>query len=157
MILRNIENKVFFKKRAKSPKETEKIASQFYNKLNWGDVVAFYGDLGSGKTYFIKTLCKKLKTVEEAKSPSFTIINEYQTVNNSYIYHFDFYRIGNEAELLNLGLDDFFYNEYICLIEWADKIEKYLPENRWEIHLNFIKNAPEEREITIYNLNRNRP
>ena len=120
-------------------------------------MVAFYGDLGSGKTYFIKTLCKKLKTIEEAKSPSFTIINEYQTTNKLLIYHFDFYRLENEAELLNLGLDDFFFNDYICFIEWANKIEKYLPDNRWEIHLKFIKNAPEQRDITIYKMNRDKP
>ena len=67
MVVKNSEEKAFLQKRVKSPKETEKIASEFYKKLNWGDLVAFYGDLGSGKTYFIKTLCKKLKTIEEAK------------------------------------------------------------------------------------------
>ena len=68
-------------------------------------------------------MCKALGIEHEATSPSFTIINEYEARGAIWIYHFDFYRIENEAELLNLGLDEFFYNDYICLIEWADKIE----------------------------------
>ena len=70
MVVKNSEGKAFLQKRVKSPKETEKIASEFYKKLNWGDLVAFYGDLGSGKTYFIKTLCKKLKSIQNLELPS---------------------------------------------------------------------------------------
>ena len=129
--------------------KTQKIAEQFARELHPGDVVAFYGDLGTGKTFFIKALCRALGVEQEATSPSFTIINEYHTKEGLYIYHFDFYRIENEAELVNLGLDEFFYNDYLCFIEWADRIEKELPENCWNVHLEFLKNKPEGRKIVI--------
>lgn len=132
-----------------SPEQTAKFAREFSQNLAPGDLVAFYGQLGSGKTFFIKELCKALGVEHEATSPSFTIINEYKASGTKWIYHFDFYRIANEAELLNLGLDEFFYNDYICLIEWADKVERFLPTQRWEIRLNFISNQPDTREISI--------
>ena len=132
-----------------SPQQTAKLAIEFARYLAPGDLVAFYGQLGSGKTFFIKKLCQALGIEHEATSPSFTIINEYEASGPLWIYHFDFYRIESEAELLNLGLDEFFYNDYICLIEWADKVENYLPPQRWEIRLNFIPNQSDYREIMI--------
>lgn len=138
-----------WQKIVQSPQQTAKLASEFSQNLAAGDLVAFYGQLGSGKTFFIKALCKAFGIQDEATSPSFTIINEYEASGQFWIYHFDFYRIENEAELLNLGLDEFFYNDYICLIEWADKIEEFLPPQRWEIRLNFIPNQPDSREVII--------
>lgn len=138
-----------WQKIVQAPHQTAKLASEFSMNLAAGDLVAFYGQLGSGKTFFIKALCKALGMEQEATSPSFTIINEYETSGNIMIYHFDFYRIENEGELLNLGLDEFFYNDYICLIEWADKIEQFLPPRRWEIRLNFVPDQPDSREIFI--------
>ncbi len=139
-----------FTKLATTPAETERIARDFAAGLQPGDVVAFFGDLGSGKTFFIKSLCRALGTVQEATSPSFTIINEYFTPDDLFVYHFDFYRLEDEQELRNLGLDEFFYNDYICLIEWADKILLHLPENRWEVWLQFVPHQPESRNISIF-------
>lgn len=138
-----------FTKAATTPAETGRIARDFAAGLQPGDVVAFYGDLGSGKTFFIKSLCRALGTVQEATSPSFTIINEYFTPEELFIYHFDFYRLESEQELRNLGLEEFFYNDYICFIEWADKIQVHLPENRWEVRLAFVPHLPESRNISI--------
>jgi tRNA threonylcarbamoyladenosine biosynthesis protein TsaE len=135
-----------------SPDQTKQIAGQFARELKPNDIVAFYGDLGSGKTHFIKALCKSLKTKQEATSPSFTIINEYYTYDGLYIFHFDFYRLEEKGELQNLGLDDFFFDKGICLIEWADKIVEFLPLRRWEVYLSFIKNTPDGREIKIIKL-----
>jgi tRNA threonylcarbamoyladenosine biosynthesis protein TsaE len=132
-----------------SPRQTAEIASEFSSNLAPGDLVAFYGQLGSGKTFFVKALCEAFGIEQEATSPSFTIINEYATPGLTTVYHFDFYRIEKEAELLNLGLDEFFYGDYICLIEWADKIEKFLPSRRWDIRLNLIPDQPDSREIII--------
>lgn len=132
-----------------SESDTIKIAQDFGTHLVPGDLIAFYGDLGTGKTFFIKSLCQQLGVINVVTSPSFTIVNEYHSKEDFFIYHFDFYRIENDAELLNLGLDDFFYNQNICLIEWADKIKKHLPENRWEVWLNFLLNKPQYREIKI--------
>lgn len=142
--------KFILEQKTSNEEETYKIAQNFGEKLKPGDLVAFFGELGSGKTFFIKSLCKKLGALSEATSPTFTLINEYSTKENFYIYHFDFYRIESEWELLNLGLDDFFYNQHICLIEWANKIQKYLPENRWEIWLDFQPNKPKIRQIRIF-------
>jgi tRNA threonylcarbamoyladenosine biosynthesis protein TsaE len=132
-----------------SENNTTRIAQDLGRRLVAGDLIAFYGDLGTGKTFFIKSLCQQLGVSNEVTSPTFTIINEYHSKKDFLIYHFDFYRIENDSELLNLGLDDFFYNQYICLIEWADKIEKHLPESRWEVWLNFLPNKPQWREIKI--------
>jgi len=132
-----------------SPLQTAALATEFSRNLAQGDLVAFYGQLGSGKTFFIKALCKALGIRQEATSPSFTIINEYEAAGSILIYHFDFYRIEDKAELLNLGLEEFFYNDYICLIEWADKIKEFLPPRHWEIRLNFILNQPDSRKIVI--------
>ena len=132
-----------------SPQQSEKIARQLAEKLNPGDVVALYGELGTGKTFLVKAICRFFKMSQEATSPSFTIINEYFNDKNLYIYHFDFYRLKNEAEIQNLGLDEFFYNDYICLIEWPDKVRNFLPESRWEVYLNFVDGEPEARNIRI--------
>ncbi len=139
----------FFDSEVRSPEETTGVAEKFSRVLQPGDVVAFFGELGSGKTFFIKALCRSLGCRQEAKSPSFTIINEYHTTADWMIYHFDFYRLENEMELQNLGLDEFFYNDYLCLVEWADKIEPYLPSRRWEVFLKFVPHQPERRIITI--------
>ncbi len=132
-----------------SPQQSEKIARQLAEKLNPGDVVALRGELGTGKTFLVKAICRFFKMSQEATSPSFTIINEYFNQRGLYIYHFDFYRLENEAELQNLGLDEFFYADYICMIEWPDKIQNFLPESRWEVYLNFIDDEPQAREIRI--------
>ena len=132
-----------------SPEETSNLAKTFAEQLNPGNVVAFYGNLGAGKTFMIKHICKALKTIEEPTSPSFTLINEYHTLQQISIYHFDFYRLDHEAELTNLGIDDFLYNDNICLIEWAEKIEKFLPSNRYDIFIKFIEKNPESRKIEI--------
>ncbi len=145
----NTQEKFIIRELVESPQQTEEIAVRFAEKLNIGDVVAFYGDLGSGKTFFIKALCKTLNTLQEATSPTFTIINEYNTADGLTVFHFDFYRLESEAELLNIGLDEFFYGDYICFIEWADKIHDHLPERPWEVHLEMENKQPESRFITI--------
>jgi tRNA threonylcarbamoyladenosine biosynthesis protein TsaE len=132
-----------------SPQQSEKIARQLAEKLNPGDVVALYGELGTGKTFLVKAICRFFKMSQEATSPSFTIINEYFNQRGLYIYHFDFYRLENEAELQNLGLDEFFYADYICMIEWPEKIQNYMPESRWEVYLDFVDDEPEARKIRI--------
>ena len=144
------QGKLLQTRRVNSPDETAAFAGEFAHSLKTGDVLAFYGDLGSGKTFFVKSLCRSLGTAEEPTSPTFTIINEYHAPGNILVYHFDFYRLEHEAELTNLGLEDYFYNEHLCLIEWADKIRPYLPEQRYDIFLDFLEGKPEAREIKVY-------
>jgi tRNA threonylcarbamoyladenosine biosynthesis protein TsaE len=134
-----------------SQKETADFARSFAKQLQSGAVAAFYGELGSGKTFLIKQICAELVTVEEATSPSFTVINEYHSEHRGTVYHFDFYRLKNDSELANLGIDDLLYGGNICLVEWADKIQKFLPEQRYDVFIRFIDEKPEGREIEIQN------
>ncbi|NOX37732.1 MAG: tRNA (adenosine(37)-N6)-threonylcarbamoyltransferase complex ATPase subunit type 1 TsaE [Calditrichaeota bacterium] len=132
-----------------TPEETAALAGRFAQQLKPGDVVAFFGDLGTGKTFFIQGICRALGCREYVTSPTFTILQEYQTPSGIPIYHFDFYRLSHPAELVNLGLEDFLYGEGISVIEWADKIQDELPIPRWEIHLSFVEGQATARQIRI--------
>ena len=90
---------------------------------------AFYGDMGAGKTTFIKTVCRLLQVTDVVTSPTFSIINEYQTLGNDKVFHFDFYRINKIEEVMDIGYEDYLYSGNYCLMEWPEKIEKLLPEN----------------------------
>jgi len=90
-------------------------------------VFAFYGDLGAGKTTFIKALCNELNVIDIVSSPSFSIINEYQNEKGMRIYHMDFYRIKDLDEALEIGLEDYFSTNDYCFIEWPEKIDELLP------------------------------
>jgi tRNA threonylcarbamoyladenosine biosynthesis protein TsaE len=149
MSVNTLTDSVFRQEVTSSPEQTKQMATRFAENLHPGDLVAFYGDLGSGKTFFIKALCSSLGVSREVTSPTFTIINQYVTPNNFYIYHFDFYRLENLGELRNLGLEEFFYNDYLCLVEWANKIESYLPVRRWNVILDFVPRLAQARKITI--------
>lgn len=135
--------------RSDGEKETASIAHKFAENLGAGDVVAFYGKLGTGKTFFIRHLCQALGVAEQVNSPSFTLINEYKSRSDLFVFHFDFYRLEHQEELTNLGVLDYFYGEGICLIEWADKIYNYLPSDRYEIFLEFKGRDPNTRFIRI--------
>lgn len=89
--------------------------------------LAFYGDMGAGKTTLIKEICKVLNVNDITSSPSFSLINEYLTSEDQKIYHFDFYRINKKEEVFDLGYEEYFYSKNLCLIEWPEKIESLLP------------------------------
>lgn len=107
-------------------------------------IFLFYGDMGAGKTTFIKAICMELGVKEMANSPTFSIVNEYVGAN-SLIYHFDFYRIKNEYEAIDLGFEDYVYSGNYCFIEWPEKIAGLLPHDAVEIHLTV--NSTNSREI----------
>ena len=130
-----------------SERETVALGQRLANRLNPGDVVAFYGELGSGKTRIIKGICSRLGVREHVASPTFTILNQY-TNGSLEICHFDFYRLQSLAEIRDIGFDDFVNGEYICLIEWADRVLDVLPSKRYDIRL--IHGSDENtREISI--------
>ncbi len=110
---------------SKSASETQKIAFEFASTLQTGDVVLLSGDLGAGKTEFVKGLAKYFNIKETVTSPTYAYLNIY----GDYIYHYDCYRLssGEDAELL--GLTDYFNGNNICLIEWAENIADALPKN----------------------------
>ena len=101
----------------------EQIIEQKPNK-----VILFHGEMGVGKTTLIKQLCKNLGVLEATSSPTFSLVNEYQTIDNQVVYHFDFYRLKQEIEALDMGVDDYLYSGNWCFIEWAEKIPNLIPE-----------------------------
>jgi tRNA threonylcarbamoyladenosine biosynthesis protein TsaE len=88
----------------------------------------FVGDMGAGKTTFIKELGKLLLVTDGMSSPTFSIVNEYWTTNKEKVFHFDFYRIKNETEAVEIGIEDYFYSGCYCFIEWPEKIPNLLPD-----------------------------
>jgi tRNA threonylcarbamoyladenosine biosynthesis protein TsaE len=114
---------------------SEKLIEQFKHK-----VVLFYGEMGNGKTTLIKQLCKKLGVNESTSSPTFSIVNEYKTNDNKTIYHFDFYRIKDENEVLDFGYEEYLYSNNFCFIEWPEKIPNMLPEHVVKVYINLDKN-----------------
>lgn len=89
----------------------------------------FNGSMGVGKTTFIKALCKELEVLSLVSSPTFSVVNEYISLDKSIIYHFDFYRINHETEALDLGFDEYLDSGCFCFIEWSSKISSLLPVN----------------------------
>jgi tRNA threonylcarbamoyladenosine biosynthesis protein TsaE len=95
----------------------------------------FEGELGAGKTTLIKYLGKKLGIADTIQSPTFSLVNEYRTTRGEIIYHFDFYRIKNEVEVMDIGYEDYFYDNQYCWIEWSSKIPHLIPEKHILIHI----------------------
>jgi tRNA threonylcarbamoyladenosine biosynthesis protein TsaE len=91
-------------------------------------VIAFFGSMGAGKTTFIKTICSLLGVPETVSSPTFALVNEYLDSAGDPVYHFDFYRIKNENEALDMGCEEYFYSGHYCFVEWPEKILNLLPE-----------------------------
>ena len=129
--------------------ETIRYGEEFSRSLRPGDVVALRGDLGSGKTRFIKGICKGLGVTDHVASPTFTIVNEYHA-GTLVIYHFDFYRIQSSVEIRDIGLEEYLSSTgAICLIEWADRAEGFLPPHRYDVHLRLGADT-ETRDIAIH-------
>jgi tRNA threonylcarbamoyladenosine biosynthesis protein TsaE len=128
----------------RSEAETVQMGAEFSRQLQQGDVVALYGELGSGKTQFVKGICQGLDVSEYVTSPTFTIINEYH--GRLRVYHFDFYRIESLEEIYDLGFEEYLDNASICVIEWAEVAEKLLPPKRYEV---VLKHGAAETERTI--------
>lgn len=92
-------------------------------------VIAFHGEMGAGKTTFIKALCAEFGVTDNVASPTFAIINEYLAGDGSTIYHFDLYRMETVADLQNIGVEDYFYSGNFCLVEWPELAEPLFPNN----------------------------
>jgi tRNA threonylcarbamoyladenosine biosynthesis protein TsaE len=104
-------------------------AQSFVEQIGENKVFAFYGKMGAGKTTFIKALCETLGVQDVVNSPTFSIINEYNTSSGQMIYHFDFYRINKIEEVHVFGCEDYFYSGNLCFIEWPEKVDSLLPDN----------------------------
>lgn len=127
-------------------KDINKAARTFIDFMPEGNVIAFYGNMGAGKTTFIKALCEELGVEDEVTSPTFAIVNEYTCTNApSKIYHFDFYRIKKLEEVYDMGYEDYFYSDSLCLIEWPELIEELLPDDVTKVHI--IEQSDGSRKI----------
>jgi tRNA threonylcarbamoyladenosine biosynthesis protein TsaE len=109
-------------------------------------ILLFYGEMGAGKTTFIKAFCAALGVEDTVSSPTFSIVNEYQSTKG-IIYHFDFYRLKNQTEALDLGLEEYLDSGNYCLIEWPEKIPDLLPENY--VHISLKVRPDQQRKLTI--------
>ena len=103
-------------------------------------VVAFFGNMGAGKTTFIKALCDQLEVTDATGSPSFGLINEYRSKGGATVYHFDFYRIREIEEAFDLGYEEYFFSGSYCFIEWPEKIESLLPEDTVRVKISVTEN-----------------
>ncbi len=119
--------------------EISKVAEQILASTD-SKILLFYGDMGVGKTTLIKELVKQLGVDEISSSPSFSIVNEYQTSQN-LIYHFDFYRINDAVEAYDIGIEDYIYSGNYIFIEWPEKINKILPDKTDNIYITKNNNG----------------
>mgnify|MGYP000424537294 CR=1 FL=1 len=118
--------------------------------LNWtGEhkILLLNGEMGAGKTTFSKALCKELGVLDLVKSPTFSIVNEYQTEQGASLYHFDFYRLNDQEEALDIGVEEYFDSGNLCLIEWASQIPSLIP--RKHLCIDFEIGENQERILTL--------
>ncbi|MBC7641013.1 MAG: tRNA (adenosine(37)-N6)-threonylcarbamoyltransferase complex ATPase subunit type 1 TsaE [Flavobacterium sp.] len=112
-------------------------------------VILFNGEMGVGKTTLIKQLCKNLGVVQATSSPTFSLVNEYQTIDNQIIYHFDVYRLKQESEALDMGIEEYLYSGNWCFIEWPEKIPNLIPNGHSIINIDLLANG--NRSLTLTN------
>lgn len=125
-------------------KIAEKVLAQKPNKI-----ILFHGEMGVGKTTFIKALAKALGVNESTSSPTFSLVNEYSIDSNNKIYHFDVYRLKNETEAYDIGIDEYFDSGNWCFVEWAEKIPNLIPKNHSTITINLLPDY--KRELILKN------
>ena len=127
--------------------DIDTAAKIFVEKFGNKKIFAFYGEMGAGKTTFIKAVCKSMGVTGTITSPTFSLVNEYKTDNGMTIYHFDFYRIENIEDVYDFGYEDYFYSDKMCFIEWPELVETLLPEDVVEVKISVDDN--EQRLISV--------
>lgn len=130
-----------------STRQTIKTGKKFAERLKAGDVICLHGELGAGKTQLVKGIASFFGiNPSEVTSPTFTLIHEYPGILP--VYHFDFYRLKNEKEALEIGSEEYFYGEGVSIIEWPDKIKGLIPNDALHVYLTHA--GEQKREIRIY-------
>lgn len=124
-------------------------AEQVRAAIQGHSVICFEGEMGAGKTTFIKALCRSLGVADEVSSPTFSLVNEYRNAQDQPIYHFDFYRLNHPREAEDIGTLEYFDSGYLCLVEWPSRIVALLPPER--LLLTFSVTGPESRQLVISN------
>lgn len=127
--------------------QLEEVAKQILEQ-NPNKVILFHGEMGVGKTTLIKVLAKILGVNDVTSSPTFSLVNEYQTTNNQIVYHFDFYRLKSEIEALDMGADEYLYSGNWCFIEWAEKVANLIPEPHSIISISLLPDGKRFLSLT---------
>lgn len=136
--------------RINSMADIAEAAQQFADRIGNHRVFAFYGSMGAGKTTFIKAVCEVLGVEDVITSPTFAIVNEYESPSYDSIYHFDFYRIHKLEEVYDMGYEDYFYSGNLCFIEWPELIEELLPEDA--VRVSITEQPDGSRLLTTYDM-----
>ena len=132
---------------AKLVEDLDEIAKQLLIAIGSQKKIVFFGEMGVGKTTLIKAICKQLNVQDEVASPTFSIVNEYLTSDNKIIYHFDFFRIKDKIEDINIGFEDYLDSSNFCFIEWPNSIKNLLPNDINKIKMEYISET--KRKIII--------
>lgn len=127
--------------------EINKAAATLLSVLGDRKVIAFHGEMGAGKTTFIHALCELLDIKDVVGSPTFSIINEYNTVRGEIVYHLDLYRLNDEQEAVSAGVEDCLYSGYLCLVEWPEKAPGIFPPD--SIHCYLKSTGHNKRKLQI--------
>ncbi|MCS5488811.1 tRNA (adenosine(37)-N6)-threonylcarbamoyltransferase complex ATPase subunit type 1 TsaE [Algoriphagus limi] len=128
-------------------KDLEEVAEWLIEQASGEKIWIFQGQMGAGKTTLIKIIGKKLGLVDEVSSPTFSLVNHYETDQGETIYHFDFYRLEDPEEALDIGIEEYFYSGNYCWIEWPEKLGDYLPDHFLLVKIDY--NSPTSRKITL--------
>jgi tRNA threonylcarbamoyladenosine biosynthesis protein TsaE len=122
-------------------------AEEILGALDGRNVVALYGPMGAGKTTLVREICAQLGSEDTVTSPTFALINRYDTAEGAPIFHFDFYRIERPEEAFDMGYEEYFYSDGLCLVEWPEKVEELLPDEVMKVTIT--PTSPTKRTITI--------
>lgn len=126
----------------KSLADLPRAAAEFLELVKGHNLIAFYAQMGAGKTTFTKALCEAMGVEsDDISSPTFAIVNEYLTATDDTIYHFDFYRITKNEEALDIGLYDYLDSGSLCLMEWPENIEDLLPEDTLKVQIKILEDG----------------
>ena len=127
--------------------QLDQAAREFLRQVEGHPLIAFYAPMGAGKTTFTTAVCKALGVQEDAvSSPTFAIVNEYRGAGGLPVFHFDFYRIENPAEALDIGLYDYLDSGHLCLMEWPENVEELLPEETLKIQITVLPDGSRRLE-----------
>jgi tRNA threonylcarbamoyladenosine biosynthesis protein TsaE len=132
--------------RAQQLDDLPHIAREVVQLLPASGVVLFEGAMAAGKTTFIRALCAELGVIDEVSSPTYALVNEYHTLSGVKVYHFDLYRIEDPGDLLNIGIEEYFVEEALSLVEWPDRLGYLMPENALVI---CVEDCGDYRQISL--------